>query len=146
MSRTKEPTKSRHIKYLLYEDNPQHVQVLENIKADNHAYIGIRHHIVDLDGNEIIEDSGKPHFHVYQAFDSPVYPAACAKRYGLLDDSGKVSTQFCRCITGRFDNALIYLTHLNSPDKELYPDSDLFGWSILLRQYQAAALAFLTSI
>lgn len=143
MSRnSKDPVKSRHIKYLLYEDNPQHVAALDRIKEDNHAYIGIRHAIFDLDGNEITEDAGKPHFHVYQAFDSPVYPAACARRYGLLDDSGKPSVQFCRTISGNFNNALVYLTHLNAPDKELYSDQDLFGWSLLLRQYQTAALAY----
>lgn len=143
----KEPVKSRHIKYLLYEDNPQHVQVLESIKADNHAYIGIRHHIVDLDGNELTsEDSGKPHFHVYQEFDCPVYPSACAKRYGLLDDSGKPSVQFCRTVSGSWLNALVYLTHLNCPEKELYSESDLFGWSKLLRDYATAAMSFMISI
>lgn len=138
----KEPVKSRHIKYLLYEDNPQHMLALDQIQADHFAYIGIRHHIKDLDGVDVVEDSGKPHFHVYQEFDNPVFPAACAKRYHLFDDSGKPSTQFCRTVSGRFDNALCYLTHLNAPEKEFYNDDDLFGWSILLRRYQTAALAY----
>lgn len=146
MSRTKEPIKSRHIKYLLYEDNEQHMEALERIKGDKYAYIGIRHHIVDMDGNEITEESGKPHFHVYQEFDNPVYTSSCARRYGLLDDSGAPSVQFCRTVTGSFDNALVYLTHLNAPDKELYSESDLFGWSCLLRRYQTAALSFLLGI
>lgn len=141
----KEPEKSRHIKYLLYEDNQQHMTVLEKIRSDDHAYIGIRHHIQDMDGQDIIDGEGKPHYHVYQEFSSPVYPAACAKRYGLLDDSGKVSTQFCRCVSGSWSNALVYLTHLNAPDKELYPDSDLFGWGLLLRKYAECALNFLKS-
>ena len=84
MLRTKEPAKSRHIKYLLYEDNDSHMQALEKIKADNFPYIGIRHHILDIDGNEITEDSGKPHFHIYQEYENPMFPTACAKRYGLL--------------------------------------------------------------
>lgn len=142
----KEPEKSRHIKYLLYEDNQQHMTVLEKIRSDDHAFIGIRHHIQDMDGQDIIDGEGKPHYHVYQEFSSPVYPAACAKRYGLLDDSGKPSVQFCRTVSGRFDNALIYLTHLNVPEKELYSESDLFGWSVLLRAYQTAALSFMTSM
>ena len=146
MLRTKEPAKSRHIKYLLYEDNDSHMQALEKIKADNFPYIGIRHHILDIDGNEITEDSGKPHFHIYQEYENPMFPTACAKRYGLFDDSGKVSTQFCRTVSGRFDNALLYLTHLNAPEKELYTESDLFGWSVLLRAYQTAALSFMIGI
>lgn len=137
-----EPKKSRHIRYMLYPDNPQHVEAMERIRADNFPYIGIKHHIVDLDGNEILEESGKPHFHIYQEFENPVHPSACAKRYGLFDDSGKVSVQFCRCVTRTWAEALIYLTHLNAPEKELYNDSDLFGWSILLRKYQECALAY----
>ena len=139
----KEPEKSRHIKYLLYEDNPLHMEVVDKIKADSFPYIGIRHHIFDLDGNEIISESGKPHFHIYQEFENPVHPSSLAKRYGLFDDAGKVDVQFCRCCTGRFNEALVYLTHLNAPEKELYPDSDLFGWSNLLRDYRTATLVYL---
>lgn len=137
------PARSRHIKYLLYEDNPQHMEVLDRIQADKFPYIGIRHYITDFDGQVIEEDAGKPHFHIYQEYESAVYNTACAKRYGLLDDSGKVSVQFCRTITGLFSNALIYLTHLNCPEKEQYNDDELIGWSGLKQQYQTAKLCYL---
>ena len=146
MSRNKEndtnTKKSRHIRYLLYEDNSSHMLALDQIQADKFAYIGIKHHIINLDGDEVLEGEGKPHFHVYQEFENPVSPAACAKRYGLLDDSGLPSTQFCNPVRGQFSSALLYLTHLNAPDKELYSDADLFGWSALLRKYHSAELAY----
>lgn len=151
MSEDKEKYKSRHLRYLLYEDNEQHMQVLDKIKADNFPFIGIKHHVIDIDGVEVLEGEGKPHYHVYQEFEYPRYPSALAKRYGLLDDSGKVSVQFVRCIhknegAQRFYNswngALCYLTHLNAPDKELYPESDLFGWDSMKSAYRAASIAY----
>lgn len=138
----KEPDKSKHIKFMLYPDNEQHLQVLEKIKDDKFPYIGISHHIIDFDGNPVTEGSGKPHYHVYQEYPNQVYPTAVAKRYGMIDDSGKVSVQFCRTIAGRWHKALQYLTHLNDEEKEPYSKHDLFGWDSLKREYDLAELEY----
>ena len=69
----KEPEKSRHIKYMLYPDCPAHVELMEKIKTDKFPWIGIQHHIVDLDDNPIIEGQGKPHFQIPDKNENAVF-------------------------------------------------------------------------
>lgn len=138
--------KTRYYKLLLYADNAQHVQALEVIKeypkAPKPDYIGIAHKLYDDLGNVILEGEGKLHYHVYLAFVNPVWVSAVCKILGLLKDDGTSDVQFIRPITGRFDNALVYLTHTNAPDKEQYTAADLFGTPALIERQKRACVKY----
>lgn len=144
-------SKSRYVRLLLYVDNEKHMELLDRIRCDrglfgstSWQYIGICHVLLDDDGQEILEGEGKKHYHVYLAFQNPVWIKALCRRFGFFTDLGEPDDQFVRCITGRFDKALVYLTHLNTPDKEQYDASSLFGSPDLIAQYYKAALSYRT--
>lgn len=125
--------KSRNMKLLLYPDNPHHVKVFMNIQDSNYAYIGIKHAAIE---------GGKEHWHIYLCFDNPRYTASVAAELQLVNDLGEPDTQFVRAISGRFENALVYLTHCNCPDKEQYSFDDLFGVADLIERTKKACLKY----
>ena len=115
--------RSRYFKLLLYPDNAQHKLLIDNILRGYYIfdestvwdYIGILHTSFDDDGKP-----EKPHYHFYLCFKYAMRTVALCRRFGFFTDAGMPDDQFVRVITGDFDNALVYLTHLNCPDKEQY--------------------------
>ena len=142
--------RSCHVRLLLYADNEQHMNLLDRIQNDSSlfssstqwGYIGIAHSSFDDDGVEILDGDGKKHYHVYLSFKYPMRIKSLCNRFGFFDGSGSPDDSFVRCINGNFENALVYLTHINSPDKEQYSFDDLFGTPDLLRQYSVAELNY----
>ena len=150
MGRKKESAEnpqSTNWKLLLYPDNEVHSKAIQTLQVDFQACcLWIEHFSYDLDGNKILEGSGKPHLHFAVKLDKPVRQGALCKRLGLLDsDSGLPDIQFIRPVSGRFERWLVYLTHISEPDKEQYSVKDLHGSSALIAQYERAALDYQTS-
>lgn len=83
------------------------------------------------------------HYHVAVTFDKPKMRKTVAREIGLMSDLGEPDCQFVRVCDGRLSRFLVYLTHLDQPDKEQYPASLLFGSSYLLAEYGKAATKFL---
>lgn len=128
--------KSRHFMLLLYPDNPVHVKALDVVENWNNSkrplqYALILHRSYDMDGEEVKEDAGKPHYHCVVSFDNPCYISALAKTLGLTTDIGEADLQFikvCHCL----DKSLLYLTHTGYDDKEQYTPDDVRGTTALL--------------
>lgn len=135
-SKKSDPTskQSRNFKFLLYPDNPHHMCVLDTIKMMFPSYIGILH-----DANP----ERKEHYHVAVALDVPKMLKTIAKEVGFISDLGEPDCQFVRICDGRLSRFLIYLTHLDQPDKEQYSPKLLFGSSYMLTEYGRAATKFM---
>lgn len=142
-----ENPQSTNFKLLLYPDNPVHSEAIQKLQVDfQENCLWIEHVSFDIDGNKILDGTGKPHIHFAVKLDKPVRQGALCKKLGLIDpDSGLPDTQFIRVVSGRFDKWLLYLTHVNQPDKEQYSIRDLKGSRDLLIQYQRALLDYETS-
>lgn len=135
--------RSCYFKLLLYADNTQHMHALEIIKTDFPDYIGIAHIQTDESGEVIMQGEGKMHYHVYLAFANQRSVSVVCRSLDLMKDDGTPDDQFCRTITGRFDNALVYLTHANAPDKERYTCDALFGSPALIERQKVAEMKYL---
>ena len=134
--------KTRNFMLELYPDNSKHQAAFDFICASDWQYCYILHHIVDLDGNEIVEGEGKPHYHLILCFENPVYATALAKKLGLISDMGESDLQFiqaCRSL----DDSLLYLTHVKYQDKEQYSQYDIKGCKVLRSRYTAALFRYM---
>lgn len=139
--------KTRNFMLLLYPDNPAHVKAADLIEGWNNPkrpieYLSIMHHDYDIEGEEIREGEGKPHYHYIVCFKNPVYQSALAKKLGLLNDIGEPETQFvqpCR----NLDKSLLYLTHVQYPEKEQYSPYDLRGSASLRSRYDKAFMDYM---
>lgn len=119
-----------NFKFLLYPDNPDHVQKLDLIKQQYPEHIGILH-------NETLER--KPHYHIMIHMDKPKMMKTIIRGLEWFTEIGEPDFQFIRKVDGRYTGFLVYLTHLSEPDKEQYNASQLFGSSALLSDYGKAA-------
>lgn len=123
--------KARHFRFLLYVDNPEHVAIFEYLeKLDKGLKIWIEHKPeteMNVDTGDVVE-TGKAHIHYYISFENPV------NWYRFAELAGNPDRQFCRIIDGRFDNALLYLCHTNTPEKEQYALSALHGSPELIKR------------
>lgn len=145
--------RSCYFRLLLYPDNPVHADLLESIVHNNPSlfspstvweYIGIQHFIIDDCGEIIVDGEGKRHYHIYLRFKFPMWTKSLCRRFGFFTPDGLPDDSFVRVIQGKFENALVYLTHLNSPDKEQYGTESLFGSPDMIRLYEKAALSYTT--
>lgn len=136
--------RSRNFRLLLYADNDMHSELLYQIRynidalglPDDRRYIGIMH---DGDSEGLV----KSHYHVYLMFTYPQWTKSLCRKLGFVNDADEPDDQFLRVIDGRLDNALVYLTHLNSPDKEQYERSDLFASGAdVLKLYDDAVIRY----
>lgn len=137
MARNKKDPSSiqaRNFKFLLYPDNIVHVNALNYIMKTYPNYIGITHDM---------NPDNKAHTHLVLALNAPKMLKTIAKECGFVDDLGLPDCQFVRPVDGRLDRFLVYLTHLDQPDKEQYPASKLFGSSSMLSAYGRAATKFM---
>lgn len=134
--------RSRYFRLLLYMDNQQHMDLLSSLRfyADldlpDYRFIGIRHNG---------DDDGllKCHYHLFLIFQYPQWTRSLCKKMGFVNDAFEPDDQFLRVIDGRFDNALVYLTHLNTPDKEQYVRDDLFAsGDDVLKMYDDAVIRY----
>lgn len=123
-----EKLKSRHFRFLLYLDNQEHFAVFETLKNLEKALKIWICHEAGADFDPYTGDTvtvGKEHIHFYCSFPNPV------NWYNFADSVG-CDLQFCRPITGQFKNALLYLCHTNTPEKEQYPLTVLQGDEVLI--------------
>lgn len=128
---------SRHFKLLLYPDNPLHMQVLQALPVLFSEHLGILHNA---------NPERKEHYHVLLSVgDCPRKLGTVARQLGFVNDLGEPDFQFVRVCDGRIARFLVYLTHLDQPEKEQYSASELFGSSSLLADYGKAATKFLRS-
>lgn len=107
--------RSRVHMVLLYPENTEHLEVLENIKKNyDCAYI-----LHDMD---ITEDGEvkKAHFHVIIRTQNATWNTALCSAIGLNETN---LVQHIRNI----DNALLYLVHFNEPEKYQYNLADVKG-------------------
>lgn len=126
---------SRNFKLLLYPDNEQHVQAVDKLKELFPDYLGILHKGIE---------GGKDHWHfAVSVGDVPMRGGTLARKLGLVTEQLEPDCQFIRLVGGRMSGFLIYLTHLNQPDKEQYSPSDLFGSSGMFAEYCKAASKYL---
>lgn len=134
--------KTRNFLLELYPDNQKHQSAFDFILASDFEYVYIMHHIVDIDGQEITEGEGKPHYHVILTFVNPVYASALARKFGLITDLGEPDLQFIQHVKD-LDNALLYLTHVKYEDKEHYNPDEIKGSRSLRLRYDRAFVAWL---
>lgn len=133
--------KTRNFMLLLYLDNEKHVKAFENICSSDWEYVYILHHIVNLEGDEILEGEGKPHYHVIITFPNPVSALALSARLGLLNDVGEPDFQFLQQIHN-LNDSLLYLTHVKYEDKEHYNPDEIKGSRVLRSRYDRAFLSW----
>lgn len=134
--------KTRNFMLELYPDNSVHSSAFDFIIKSDMTYIYILHHIKDIDGNEIVEGEGKPHYHLIICFENPVYASALAKKLGMISDLGEPDLQFIQAVRN-LDDSLLYLTHVKYEDKEKYSFSDLHGSSFLIKKYETALYKYI---
>lgn len=139
--------KTRNFMLLLYPDNPVHVQAADYIESWHNPkrpleYLSILHHDYDIEGEEILQGEGKPHYHFVCCFKNPAYINAFAKKLGLVTDLGEADPQFIQPVR-KLDKALLYLTHAEYPEKEQYSPSDLRGSDTMISKYNRAFLLFM---
>lgn len=134
--------KTRNFLLELYPDNQKHQAAFDFILASDFEYAYILHHITDIDGQEIMEGDGKPHYHVILTFINPVYASALARKLGLITDLGDPDLQFLQHVKD-LDNALLYLTHVKYEDKEHYNPDEIKGSRFLRLRYDKAFVAWL---
>lgn len=143
--------KSRVYKLLLFADNKDHMRTLNKLKRIfNLNFIGIWHVQFDDAGNEIIEESGKKHAHVMLVFQNPVSWKNLVKKLNadprfcmpiVLRPSGSDEFVYKKCTV---EGGYCYLTHVNTPDKEQYDLSDLWGSQELIESARLAIVAYLS--
>lgn len=154
--------KTRTYKLLLYPDNKQHIQVLKRIQRDttyNQFYVGIWHIEHDEKNNVVMQGHGKKHCHLLLDLPNAVYWQALCKKLGFEDEEGNIDCRFCMPVsvsieqkTGQFvkdrrgslERGYIYLIHLNTPDKEQYNISDLWGAPEKLQNAYTAIQGYLS--
>ena len=121
--------RSRYFRVQLYTDNALHMAAFNTIKAGfSDEYLGIVHNAIDGE---------KEHVHIVLMFVNPRQTKTICYGLGLVDELGVPDDQFVRAIIKKqkrevdqqLDSCCIYLTHRNSPEKEQYPISDVFGTS-----------------
>lgn len=109
-------------------DNQEHVTVFETLKGLKKALKIWIEHQPGFDFDPYTGDTvevGKKHIHFYCSFPNPV-------NWYNFADSVHCDIQFCRPITGLFRNALLYLCHTNTPEKEQYSLAALCGDEVLI--------------
>ena len=134
--------KTRNFMLELYPDNSKHQSAFDFICSSDWTYCYILHHIVDLEGNDIKEGDGKPHYHLILCFENPVFASSLAKKLGLVNDFGEPDLQFiqaCRSL----DDSLLYLTHVKYQDKEQYSQYDIQGSKVLKNRYMSALFKYI---
>lgn len=153
--------KTRAYKLLLYPDNVQHMKVLRTLQRHSEysqKYVGIWHTLHDDDGNEILQGHGKKHAHLLVNLENPVWWQSFAKNLGFVDGEGSVDCRFCMPISvnidqsGKFvkdgrsslERGYCYLIHLNTPDKEQYSCTDLWGAESMIEDAQKAVDVYLS--
>lgn len=130
-----ENVQSRNFKLLLYPDNPQHMEVLHQVKQLYPDHIGILHNA---------NPERKPHYHVALTVGAaPVQVGTLCRKLGFVTELLEPDLQFIRVLDGRMDRFLVYLTHMDDPAKEQYNASDLFGSNKMLADFGRAATRFM---
>ena len=153
----------RGYKMLLYPDNKQHMAVLHRLMRHKEyckRYVGIWHVQYDKDGHAIVKGEGKKHAHIIVNHLNPVYWRSFNTELGFVDMvDGKpvVDYRFCMPVSvnidshGKFvkngrasvERGLVYLTHADSPDKEQYTYSALWGAQEMIEQTEKVTDAYM---
>lgn len=107
--------RSRVHMVLLYPENAEHLEVLENIKC-NYDYASILHD-KDTDDDGVLK---KEHIHVIIRTQNATWNTALCNAIGLKEIN---LVQHIR----NLDNALMYLVHFNEPEKYQYDIAEVRG-------------------
>lgn len=129
MCQTMASYKNRNIRAILYEDNLNHIAVLDFLSSTSYSYAYILHDKdtwtkKDEESNpEHIEGSfKKPHFHLVLKFPNARYPSAVAEELGIPEQEHHLFT-----VCPDLDNELRYFVHADNPDKYQYDASSVVG-------------------
>lgn len=115
--------KSKVFGFILWYDNPQHMEYLKQMAEDRRC-VGICH---DKD----VKDDGevkKTHAHVLMCLQNPTTEGGALKYYPNME-SNNIYTVDSKRGQGR------YLLHLDNPEKIQYREEDLFGNVSLIKKY-----------
>lgn len=120
-----EKVRSRNWCLLLYPEDPTHVRALELLEEHKYRYVGIRHD-KDVwseqeckDGKHVVGDIKKEHWHIVIKCKQARWNTAISKDLGIAPNY----LQIC----ADFDEAVLYLTHVNQPEKHQYESTEAFG-------------------
>lgn len=105
--------RTRTMGLLLYPDNKEHAQAVEEVKAFNHAII-LHDKDTDKEGRAI-----KPHWHVVVRHKNAIWATALAKQLGI-------TANYIQQVRN-MENMLEYLIHHNEPDKHQYSIDEVKG-------------------
>lgn len=122
-----EKLRNRNWMLLLYPEDPTHADAITKLEECGYQYAAIRHDKDvwtedDPEFNPEKHEAGatkKTHVHVVLKFPNPVWNTSLSKQLGV-----KIN-YFREC--KNFDDRLLYLVHLNHPDKYQYDSEEVFG-------------------
>lgn len=119
--------KGRLFTFRLYEDNEEHMRVLDTFKK-YYMYLGLKHdrdtwHKFDKnfeEGEHYEGELKKTHHHIIVKFENARYLNALLKEIGCDDRQ-------CVQKLGSFRDFVIYLTHRDYPQKAQYKPDEFYG-------------------
>lgn len=116
----------RTIGLILWCDNENHRQIIENIKTNYENYIYILHN-KDFDENGVIK---KEHYHCILQFTNARNKSSLIKKLGIEENC----TYDIKSLKGQ----LRYLIHFDDDDKFQYDRSEVKGTAYMLSQFRKA--------
>lgn len=125
MTNNAEKVRCRNWCALLYPDDPTHVRALELLEEHKYRFVAMRHdkdtwtEAECKDGAHTPGELKKAHWHIVIKCKQARWNTAIAKQLGIATNY----LQEC----ADFDEAVLYLTHVNQPEKYQYDSSEAFG-------------------
>lgn len=106
--------RARNWEIILYPDNEKHLEAIKLLRLEDYADI-----LHNRDFKEDTNELKKPHYHFILRYKNPRYLSSLAQEYGIEENLFRP----VKSLKG----ALIYLTHINEPDKALYSTDEVEG-------------------
>lgn len=125
MAETAEKKRSRNWCLLLYPEDPTHATALERLETLKYRYVAMKHdqdiwsELECSDGKHEPGTPKKTHVHVVIKCSQPRWNTAIAKDLGIAPNYMELCADY--------DRAVLYLTHVEYPEKAQYDSSLAFG-------------------
>lgn len=125
MSEQTEKLRARNWCLLLYPEDTTHSNAVKLLEELKYRYVGILHdkdtwsEAECKDGTHTPGELKKPHWHIVIKCKQARWNTAIAKELGIAPNY----LQAC----ADFDEAIMYLTHVNHPEKHQYDSTEAFG-------------------